>query len=759
MKHSLKSLLLVSASALFISSAQATPPGFSGAPGGFSAGEAKPNEFWWPNQVDLMRLRQNGYDADPMGAQFDYAKAFEQIDLDALKSDIEEVLTTSQDWWPADFGNYAGLFIRMAWHSAGTYRAGDGRGGSNGGQLRFDPLNSWPDNGNLDKARRLLWPVKQKYGHDVSWSDLMVLAGNVALENSGLETFGFAGGRIDAWEPELVYWGPETKFLAGNKRFSGKRELEEPLAAAQMGLIYVNPEGPDGNPDILASAKDIRTTFARMGMNDEETAALIVGGHTLGKGHGAHSAKCVGAEPAAAGVEAQGFGWKNKCGTGKGPDTVTSGHEGAWTATPVNWSNNFVENLYNFEWKQTRTATGVIQWIPVNAEDVEFVPDAFDPEKFHPPMMLTTDLAMRYDPVYGDITKRFLEDPDYMNEAFAKAWFKLTHRDMGPKARYVGKEVPDADKIWQDPLPKAEGQALSNGDVRSLKAKIRDTGLSNSDLIRAAWASAVTFRDTDLRGGANGARVRLAPQKDWDVNDPAVLNKVVTALEAIQADFNGSGSWNPLAGDGRQVSLADLLVLGGAVAIEDAAKAAGHDVNVPFKPGRVDAAQDQTDVASFEFLRPAADGFRNYYSERARRSPTDMLIDRADMLTLTVPEMTVLVAGMRALDANAGGAKHGIFTDRPGTLSNDFLVNLLDMSTEWKKSEDDDSIFNGYDRQSGEMKWTATEVDLVFGSNAELRAVAEVYAYEDGEKKFVADFIDAWTKVMTLDRFDLRRSS
>lgn len=752
MKKSLGFLLLTSASLTMTSTAYATPPGFSkpsmGQQSVQTAGKPKSVNYWWPDLVDLSPLRQNAHNANPMGPDFDYADAFEQLDLDAVKSDINDVLTTSQDWWPADYGNYAGLFIRMAWHSAGTYRSGDGRGGSNGGQLRFEPLNSWPDNASLDKARRLLWPVKQKYGQNISWSDLMVLAGNVSLENSGFETYGFAGGRVDAWEPELVYWGPESKFLESDKRYTGDRELENPLSASEMGLIYVNPEGPNGNPDILASARDIRTTFGRMGMNDAETVALIVGGHTLGKNHGAHkAADCVGVEPAAGGVEAQGLGWKNKCGTGAGPDAVTSGLEGAWTATPVTWSNNYVENLYNFEWKKTRSPAGAIQWVPENEEEVMFVPDAHDPNKFHAPVMLTTDLALRYDPEYGKITKGFLEDPDSMDAAFAKAWFKLTHRDMGPKARYLGKEVPTENLIWQDPLPEAKYKPLGSRDIRKLKSEIRKTGLSNSELVRAAWASAVTFRDTDLRGGANGARVRLAPQKDWQVNDPTNLNKVIAALEGIQSDFGN--------GKSKGVSLADLLVLGGVTAIEDAAMANGYDIEVPFAPGRVDAIQEHTDEEGFNLLRPAADGFRNYYGEQARLSPADMLIARSDTLTLTVPEMTVLVAGMRSLDANANGVKHGVFTDRPGTLSNDFFVNLLDMSTEWKASAAQDGVFEGRDRTSGDFKWTATEVDLVFGSNSELRAVAEVYALKNGEGMFVNDFVEAWTKVMMLDRFDL----
>ena len=750
MQLPLKSLLLASASIFFLSTASATPPGFLGAGQRPSAAETDPksNDFWWPDQVDLSLLRQNAYDGDPYGEEFDYAEAFSKLDLNEVKADITNVLTDSQDWWPADFGNYAGLFIRLAWHSAGTYRAGDGRGGSNGGQQRFEPLNSWPDNGNLDKARRLLWPVKQKYGHSLSWSDLMVLSGNVALESAGFKTYGFSGGRVDAWEPELVYWGPESKFLTAEGRFDKDDDLKGSLAASELGLIYVNPEGPEGNPDILASAERIRTTFSRMGMNDAETVALIVGGHTLGKAHGAHKpSECVGVEPAAEGIDAQGLGWKNKCGKGNAEDTTTSGLEGAWTATPVTWSNNFVENLYAFEWKKTRSPAGAKQWIPEN-EDARFVPDAHDPNKFHAPIMLTTDLALRFDPEYGKVTKGFLENPETMNDAFARAWFKLTHRDIGPRARYVGAEAPTEDLIWQDPLPTADYDQINKRNVRALKTAIRDLNLSNSELVRAAWASAVTFRDTDLRGGANGARVRLAPQKDWDVNDPTELAKVINALEGVQTAFNENNN--------RQVSLADLIVLGGVVAIEDAAQTAGYEVDLKFKPGRVDAVQTQTDTHSFSFLRPAADGFRNYYSERARRSPTDMLVERADMLTLTVPEMTTLVAGMRVLDANAGGAKHGVFTDNPGVLSNDFFVNLLDMSTEWKPATDTPGIYEGYDRANGKLKWTATEVDLVFGSNAELRAVGEVYAYDDGAQRFINDFAAAWTKVMTLDRFDVK---
>ena len=754
MTFRLKGLLLLSSTFLVAQPIMATPPGFN-EPGmgrvGVPQGQPAPRSVqdWWPNVVDLTRLRQNGYDADPNGEAFDYAAEFAKLDLKAVKADINAALTDSQDWWPADYGNYAGLFIRLAWHSAGTYRSGDGRGGSDGGQIRFEPLNSWPDNGNLDKARRVLWPVKQKYGAALSWSDLIILSGNVALENTGFKTYGFAGGRKDAWEPELVYWGPETKFLTSERNAEGEN-LDNPLAASEMGLIYVNPEGPEGNPDILKSALQIRTTFARMGMNDEETVALIVGGHTIGKMHGARKAStCVGKEPAAEGVEAQGFGWKNSCGTGVGTDATTSGLEGAWTATPVNWSSNYLDNLYAFEWKLTTSPAGAKQWEPVNAEQVKFVPDAFDPDKTHAPVMLTTDLALRYDPAYGEITQRWVKDPAQMDEAFARAWFKLTHRDMGPKARYVGVEVPAEDLVWQDPLPAADYAMIEAGDVAALKDSIRKAGLSGSELVRTAWASAVTFRDTDMRGGANGARIRLAPQKDWGVNDPEVIAKVVTALEGVQASFNG-GSGN------KRVSIADLVVLGGVVAIEDAAKAAGHDVTVPFTPGRVDASDAHTDADSFELLRPAADGFRNFMSDSARLSPTEMLIDQADTLTLTVPEMAVLVAGMRMLDANTGKAQHGVFTDRPGTLSNDFFVNLLDMGNEWKPAADAKGVFEGRNRATGALKWTATEVDLVFGSNSELRAVAETYAVKGGEAKFAADFAKAWNKVMMLDRFDLR---
>lgn len=754
MRISLKSLLTASAALALVGTANATPPGFgrpanTGGPAADPRAEQpRPNSFWWPEQVDLSELRKNRYNPNPNGDDFDYPSEFAKLNLAEVKADVATALTSSQDWWPADYGTYAGLMIRLAWHSAGTYRAGDGRGGSDGGQIRFEPLNSWPDNGNLDKARRLLWPVKKKYGNSLSWSDLMVLAGNVSLEQAGFETYGFSGGRADAWEPDLVYWGKETKFLTSDERYSEGRKLEEPLAASEIGLIYVNPEGPEGNPDILGAAADIRTTFGRMGMNDAETVALIVGGHTLGKAHGAHKGgDCNGPAPAAESVDKQGLGWKNRCGKGNAGDTVTSGLEGAWTSSPTVWSNNYVENLYAFNWVQTKSPGGAIQWEPEDAENFKIVPDAHDPNKLVAPVMQTTDLALRYDPEYGKVTKRFLENQDEMDAAFARAWFKLTHRDLGPKARYVGAEVPSETLVWQDPVTGTTSKSLTASDIGSLKTAIRGAGLSNAEMVRAAWASAVTFRDTDYRGGANGARLRLAPQNGWDVNNPDELSKVMAALEGVQSGFN-SGS--------KSVSMADLIVLAGATAIEDAAKAAGHSVSVPFTPGRGDASQEQTDAASFEMLRPAADGFRNYYSDRARLDPAEMLIDRADMLTLTVPEMTALIGGLRALDANVGGAKHGVFTDRPGTLSNDFFVNLLDMSTEWAPSEADKAVFEGKDRDTGAMKWTATEVDLVFGSNSELRSVAETYAYDGAEKAFVTDFVKAWNKVMMLDRFDVK---
>jgi catalase-peroxidase len=713
-------------------------------------GDPTPNQFWWPDQIDLSPLRQHAAESNALGENFDYAKAFLSLDLNAVKQDIAKVLTTSQDWWPADYGNYGPFFIRMAWHGAGTYRTGDGRGGASGAQQRFEPLNSWPDNANLDKARRLLWPIKQKYGEKISWGDLMVLTGNVALEQMGFQTFGFGGGRADDWEPDLVYWGPEKKFLGGDERYSGDRKLEKPLGASQMGLIYVNPEGPNGNPDPLAAAKDIRETFGRMAMNDEETVALIAGGHTFGKAHGAHDpSKCVGPAPAAAGVEQQGLGWQNKCGTGKGDDTVTSGLEGAWSASPTAFTMQYLDNLYSFDWVQTKSPAGAIQWTPTNGQGANLVPDAQDPTKRHAPIMFTTDIALKTDPSYKEITTRWRQHPEEFKLAFAKAWFKLTHRDMGPSARYLGAEVPTVDLIWQDPLPKADYAMVDAKDIAALKSKILASGLTGPELVRTAWASAATFRGTDERGGANGARIRLAPQKDWDVNNPRELAKVLQRLEGIQKDFNHAQS------GGKKVSLADLIVLGGGAAVEQAAKKAGYDVQIPFTPGRTDASQDQTDPVSFAVLEPTADGFRNYFGNGVRRSPAEMLVDRANNLTLTVPEMTVLVGGMRVLNANEGQTQNGIFTDRPGTLTNDFFVNLLDMSYTWNKSAASEGIYEGHDRKTGALKWTATPVDLVFGSNSELRAVAEVYASSDGQEKFVHDFVKAWTKVMTLDRFDL----
>ncbi len=730
--------------------------------------KARTNDFWWPDQLDLSPLRQHSAESNPLGENFNYAKAFSTLDLKAVKADIKQVLTTSQDWWPADYGNYGPFFIRMAWHGAGTYRMADGRGGADGAQQRFEPLNSWPDNANLDKARRLLWPVKQKYGEKLSWGDLMVLTGNVALESMGFETYGFAGGRKDDWEPDLVYWGPEKKFLGGDERYSGDRKLQKSLGASQLGLIYVNPQGPNGNPDPVAAAKDIRETFGRMAMNDEETVALIAGGHTFGKAHGAHDpAKCVGAEPAAAGVEQQGLGWQNKCGTGKGDDTVTSGLEGAWSANPIAWTTQYLDNLFTFDWVQTKSPGGAIQWMPANGQAANLVPDAQDPTQRHAPFMFTTDLSLKFDPAYKKIALRFRQHPEEFKLAFAKAWFKLTDRDMGPRSRYLGSEVPHDDLIWQDPVPKADYAPIDAQDVALLKTKILASGLSSPELVTTAWASAATFRGTDKRGGANGARIRLAPEKDWEVNNPRQLAKVLERLEAIQKDFNRSQT------GGKKVSLADLIVLGGGAAVEASAKKAGYAVEVPFTPGRTDALQAQTDVVSFAALEPTADGFRDYYSDRSKApmpvhgspelltspaevlgSPTEMLVDRASLLTLTVPEMTVLVGGMRALNANAGQTANGIFTDRPGTLSNDFFVNLLDMSTTWTKSATE-GIYEGHDRKTGALKWTATPVDLVFGSNAQLRAVAEVYASADGQEKFVRDFVKAWTKVMTLDRFDL----
>ena len=716
----------------------------------FAQGEPKSNQFWWPEQLDLSPLRDHGAESNPMGEEFNYAEAFKSLDLNAVKKDIKALMTTSQDWWPADYGHYGGLFIRMAWHSAGTYRVADGRGGAGGGQQRFDPLNSWPDNANLDKARRLLWPIKQKYGQKISWADLMVLTGNVALESMGFKTYGFAGGREDDWEPDLVYWGPETKMLA-DERYSGDRKLENPLAAVQMGLIYVNPEGPNGNPDPLAAAKDIRETFGRMAMNDEETVALIAGGHTFGKNHGAHKPDdCLGAAPAAAGIEQQGLGWENKCGKGNADDTITSGLEGAWTVSPTQWSMNYLQNLFAFNWVKTRSPAGAIQWIPDDESAANLVPDAHDPSKRHAPVMLTTDLSLKFDPSYRKISQRFLDNPEEFELAFAKAWFKLTHRDMGPLARYVGTEIPNEVLIWQDPVPAVDHELIDAADIAKLKSEILDSGLTTPELVRTAWASASSFRGTDMRGGANGARIRLAPQKGWEVNNPDELAKVLQRLEGVQKDFNRAQS------GGKQVSLADLIVLGGAAAIEQAAKNAGHEVQVPFTPGRTDASQEQTDVNSFAVLEPTADGFRNYFGSGNPRSPAEMLVDRADLLTLTVPEMTVLLGGMRALDANAAGSEYGVFTDRPGTLSNDFFVNLLDMSTQWAKSSKSEGVYEGRDRGTGKLKWSATPVDLIFGSNSELRAVAEAYAADDAQALFVLDFVDAWTKVMTLDRFDVQ---
>ena len=713
----------------------------------FAQGKPKSNQFWWPEQLDLSPLRDHGVESNPLGADFNYAREFATLDLDAVEEDIRAILTSSQDWWPADYGHYGPFFIRMAWHSAGTYRVNDGRGGAAGGQQRFDPLNSWPDNGNLDKARRLLWPVKQKYGSKLSWADLMVLTGNVALEDMGFKTFGFGGGREDDWEADLVYWGPEDEWLE-DERYTGDRQLEIPLAAVQMGLIYVNPEGPNGNPDPLLAAKDIRETFGRMAMNDEETVALIAGGHTFGKAHGAKPADCVGPAPGAAAIEEQGFGWTNKCGEGKGVDTITSGLEGAWSVNPVAWTTQFLDNLFNYEWVQTRSPAGAIQWIPDDPAAANLVPDAHDPSKRHAPIMLTTDLSLKVDPSYRKISERFRKDPKEFERAFAMAWFKLTHRDMGPRARYVGVDVPREVLLWQDPVPAADYKTIDGRDVAKLKAEILDSGLSVSELVKTAWASAASFRGTDKRGGANGARVRLAPQNEWAANDPAELKKVIGKLESIQKDFNRDQN------SGKQVSLADLIVLGGAAAIEKAAKDGGYDLEVPFRPGRTDATQAQTDVESFAVLEPTADGFRNYYSKDNRLSPTVMLVDRADRLQLTVPEMTALVGGMRALGANSNGSKHGVFTDRPGQLSTDYFVNLLDMSTMWTKAANAEGLYEGRDRSSGELRWTATPVDLIFGSHAELRAVVEVYAADDGGARFAQDFVSAWNKVMNLDRFD-----
>ncbi|MCK6460768.1 MAG: catalase/peroxidase HPI [Planctomycetes bacterium] len=708
------------------------------------------NRDWWPRQLRLEILHQHSARSSPMGADFEYAREFRSLDLAAVKKDLAALMTDSQDWWPADFGHYGPLFIRMAWHSAGTYRTGDGRGGAGAGQQRFAPLNSWPDNANLDKARRLLWPVKRKYGRKISWADLMILAGNVALESMGFKTFGFAGGREDVWEPEEdVYWGSESKWL-DDKRYSGERNLESPLAAVQMGLIYVNPEGPNGNPDPIAAAKDIRETFARMAMNDEETVALIVGGHTFGKTHGAGPASNVGPEPEAAPIEEQGLGWKNAFGTGKGKDTITSGLEVTWTTTPTKWSNNFLKTLYGHEWELTKSPAGAHQWRPKKGGGGGSVPDAHDKSKRHAPAMLTTDLSLRFDPAYGKISRRFMENPDQLADAFARAWFKLTHRDMGPRARYLGPEVPKEALIWQDPIPAVDHKLIDEKDIASLKGRILASGLTVSQLVSTAWASASTFRGSDKRGGANGARVRLAPQKDWKVNQPEQLAKTIKTLEGIQREFNSAQSGGK---NGKKVSLADLIVLAGSAGVEQAAKKAGHDVKVPFKPGRMDASQEETDVESFAVLEPFADGFRNYLKAKSAMSAEELLVDRAQLLTLTAPEMTVLVGGMRVL--NVGQPKHGVFTKRPETLTNDFFANLLDMGTAWKASPGDQDVFEGRDRATGELRWTATRVDLVFGSNSQLRALAEVYACEDSAEKFVHDFVAAWDKVMNLDRFDL----
>ena len=707
---------------------------------------ARSNRDWWPNQLNLKMLHRNSSLSDPMGAAFKYAEAFKKLDLKALKKDLTALMTDSQEWWPADFGHYGPLFIRMAWHSAGTYRIGDGRGGAGAGQQRFAPLNSWPDNVNLDKARRLLWPIKQKYGDKISWADLMILAGNVALESMGFKTFGFAGGRADVWEPdEDTYWGAEDSWL-GDKRYAGDRNLENPLAAVQMGLIYVNPEGPNGNPDPLAAAKDIRETFARMAMNDEETVALIAGGHTFGKAHGAGNAALLGPEPEAAGVELQGLGWKSSFGSGMGDDTMGGGPEVTWTTTPTKWSNNFFENLFGYEWELTKSPAGAQQWVAKNAPDS--IPYAQDKSKHRKPTMLTTDLSLRFDPVYEKISRRFYEHPDEFADAFARAWFKLVHRDMGPRSRYLGPEVPAEELLWQDPVPAVDHKLIDAKDIADLKGKILASGLSISQLVSTAWASAATFRGSDKRGGANGARIRLSPQKDWDVNQPAQLAKVLKTLEGIQKAFNG-------ASGGKKVSLADLIVLGSCAAIEQAAKKAGQDVVVPFAPGRTDASQEQTDVDSFAVLEPFADGFRNYLKAKYAVSAEELLIDKAQLLTLTAPEMTVLIGGMRVLGANHGQTQHGVFTKRPETLTNDFFVNLLDMGTTWKATSADADLFEGHDRKTGTLKWTGTRVDLIFGSNSQLRALAEVYGSGDAKQKFMADFVTAWTKVMNADRFDL----
>jgi catalase-peroxidase len=714
-----------------------------------AAGRGPSNRDWWPNQLNLKILHQHSSLSDPMGGDFDYAEEFKSLDLDALKHDLVALMTDSQDWWPADFGHYGGLFIRMAWHSAGTYRTGDGRGGAGTGSQRFAPLNSWPDNVNLDKARRLLWPIKQKYGRKISWADLMVLAGNVALESMGFKTFGFGGGRADIWEPEEdIYWGPEGKWL-DDKRYSGDRDLENPLAAVQMGLIYVNPEGPNGNPDPIASARDIRETFARMAMNDEETVALIAGGHTFGKTHGAGDAALVGPDPEGAGLEEQGLGWRSSFGTGKGGDAMGSGLEVTWTTTPTRWSHNYFENLFGYEWELTKSPAGAQQWRPKNGAGEGTVPHAHDATKRIAPAMLTSDLALRFDPAYEKISRRFFENPDQFADAFARAWFKLTHRDMGPRPRYLGPEVPAEELIWQDPIPAVDHPLIDAHDIVSLKGKILASGLGVSELVTTAWASASTFRGSDMRGGANGARIRLAPQKFWAVNQPTQLGKVLEVLESVQSAFNSAQT------GGKKVSLADLIVLAGCVGVEQAANNAGHAVTVPFTPGRMDASQEQTDVDSFSVLEPAADGFRNYLKTKFSITAEELLVDRAQLMTLTAPEMTVLVGGMRVLNTNAGDSRHGVFTKQPESLTNDFFLNLLDMGTEWKALSQDEDVFEGRDRKTGELKWTGTRVDLLFGSNSQLRALAEVYGTSDSQPKFVNDFVAAWNKVMNLDRFDL----
>ncbi len=725
----------------------------TGGAGSPMAGRATTNRDWWPNQLNLGILRQNSEKSDPMGEDFDYAEAFKSLDLAAVKKDLHDLMTDSQEWWPADYGHYGGLFIRMAWHSAGTYRIGDGRGGAGTGQQRFAPLNSWPDNVNLDKARRLLWPIKQKYGRKLSWADLMILAGNVAIESMGLKTFGFAGGREDVWEPEEVYWGAEEEWLATSdkpkSRYSGERDLENPLAAVQMGLIYVNPEGPDGNPDPVAAGHDIRETFKRMAMNDEETVALTAGGHTFGKCHGAGDAGLLAAEPEAAGIAEQGLGWKSSFKSGVGSDTITSGIEGAWTPNPTKWDMGYFDMLFGYEWELVKSPAGAWQWQAKDVKEEDLAPDAEDPTKRVPTIMTTADMAMRMDPEYEKISRRFHANPDEFADAFARAWFKLTHRDMGPRSRYLGPDVPEEELIWQDPIPAVDHELIDAKDVADLKRSILDSGLTIPELVTTAWASASTFRGSDKRGGANGARVRLAPQKDWEVNAPERLQKVLTKLEQIRQAFDDTQS------GGKKVSLADLIVLGGCAAVEKAAKDAGFAVTVPFAPGRADASQEQTDVESFEPLEPAADGFRNYQRAKFAVKGEELLVDRAQLLELTVPEMTVLVGGMRALGANWDGSKHGVFTDRPGQLTNDFFVNLLDMGTAWKATSEDEESFEGVDRATGDVKWTGTRVDLVFGANSELRALAEVYACDDAREKFVTDFVAAWDKVMNLDRFDL----